>query len=78
MGHPDYEALDGTGLRAFEDLADQLRASGRALILCGAREQPAAVMRHAQFHEHIGRHHLCPNIEAALALAAELHAARAP
>jgi SulP family sulfate permease len=72
-------AIDGTGLRAFEDLANHLRASGRALILCGAREQPAAVMRHAQFHDHIGSHNLCPNIEAALARAAELHAAaRAP
>jgi len=70
-------AIDGTGLRAFEDLAARLRASGRVLILCGAREQPAAVMRQAQFHEHIGERNLCANIEAALARAAELHAARA-
>jgi SulP family sulfate permease len=68
-------AIDGTGLRAFEDLSDRLRASGRTLILCGAREQPAAVMRQAQFHDHIGARNLCPNIEAALARAAELHAA---
>ena len=38
-------AIDGTGLRAFEDLADASRATGRTLILCGAREQPAAVMQ---------------------------------
>ena len=66
-------AIDGTGLRAFEDLAERLRASGRVLILCGAREQPAAVMRQAQFHEHIGEPNLCANIEAALARAVELH-----
>jgi SulP family sulfate permease len=67
-------AIDGTGLHAFEDLAERLRASGRVLILCGAREQPAAVMRQAQFHEHIGERNLCANIETALARAAELHA----
>ena len=70
-------AIDGTGLRGFEDLAETLRASGRTLILCGAREQPAAVMRQAQFYDHIGERNLCPNIEAALARAAEVHAAKA-
>jgi SulP family sulfate permease len=70
-------AIDATGLRAFEDLADRLRASGRVLILCGAREQPAAVMRQAQFHEHVGASNLCNNIETALARAAELHRTRA-
>jgi SulP family sulfate permease len=69
-------AIDGTGLRAFEDLADRLRASGRTLLLCGAREQPAAVMRQAQFPRHIGEPNLCPNIEAALTRAAELHGSR--
>jgi SulP family sulfate permease len=68
-------AIDGTGLRAFEDLADRLRASGRTLLLCGAREQPEAVMRQAQFHEHLGNGNLCANIEIALARAAEIHAA---
>jgi SulP family sulfate permease len=70
-------AIDGTGLRAIEDLADRLRASGRTLLLCGAREQPAAVMRQAQFHKLVGDRNICPNIDAALARAAELHAARA-
>jgi SulP family sulfate permease len=70
-------AIDGTGLRAFEDLADRLRASGRTLILCGAREQPAAVMKQAQFHDHVGDRNICPNIEAALRRAAEIHTARA-
>ena len=30
-------AIDATGLRALEDLADRLHRSGRELILCGAR-----------------------------------------
>ena len=29
-------AIDATGLRALEDLADALHASGRTLLLCGA------------------------------------------
>jgi SulP family sulfate permease len=70
-------AIDGTGLRAFEDLAERLRSSGRTLLLCGAREQPAAVMRQAGFHEHIGDANLLPNIEAALARAADLNGIRA-
>jgi len=70
-------AIDGTGLRAFEDLSDRLRASGRTLVLCGAREQPAAVMKQAQFHDHVGDRNICPDIETALRRATEIHAARA-
>ena len=70
-------AIDGTGLRAFEDLSDRLRATGRTLLLCGAREQPAAVMKQAQFHQHVGDRNICANIDAALRRAAEIHTARA-
>jgi len=35
-------AIDATGLQALEKLADDVHASGRHLILCGAREQPPA------------------------------------
>jgi SulP family sulfate permease len=70
-------AIDGTGLRAIEDLADLLRGTGRTLILCGAREQPAAVLEQAQFHDHLGDRNICANIAAALKRAAELHAAHA-
>ena len=41
-------AIDATGVHALEDLALRLRESGRTLILCGAREQPAALMRAAR------------------------------
>jgi SulP family sulfate permease len=69
-------AIDATGLHALEDLADRLRASGRTLILCGAREQPAALMRSAGFHDHIGDENICPNIQAALERADALHVAQ--
>jgi len=48
-------AIDATGLLALEDLADRLHRSGRILILCGARPQPAKLMRQAEFERHVGR-----------------------
>jgi SulP family sulfate permease len=68
-------ALDGSGLGALEDLADELHASGRTLILCGAREQPAKLMEKAEFHEHVGDANICDDLDAALVRARQLHAA---
>jgi len=60
-------AIDATGLHALEHFADVLQASGRTLLLCGMRDQPARMMRRAEFHQHIGEAHLLPTAEAALA-----------
>jgi len=65
-------AIDATGLLALEDLADRLHASGRHLILCGAREQPARLMHQAEFERHIGRENICPHVQAALARAGQI------
>jgi SulP family sulfate permease len=65
-------AIDATGLRALEDAADLLRASGRTLVLCGARSQPAAMMHAAEFHHHLGDANICEHIEEALVRAAEI------
>ena len=59
-------AIDATGLQALEELADAVHASGRGLILCGAREQPARLMHQAEFEEHVGVGNICPSITAAL------------
>ena len=59
-------ALDGTGLRAIQDFADALRATGRTLLLCGALPQPAALMNGAEFHRHVGAENILPHVEAAL------------
>jgi sulfate permease, SulP family len=67
-------ALDGTGLHAIEQLADALHASGRHLLLCGARRQPAAVMSRAGFHHHVGAGNVCAHVEDALQRAQALHA----
>lgn len=66
-------AIDATGLGAIEDLADQLHESGRSLLLCGAREQPAQLMHQADFERHVGSENICPSISDALARAAVLH-----
>lgn len=59
-------AIDGTGLHALEHFADVLHTTGRTLILCGMRDQPARMMERAEFHQHIGDANLAPTIEAAL------------
>ena len=66
-------AIDATGLRALEDLADELHRTRRTLILCGAPTQPARLMRQAEFHDHVGAENICPNIDAALQRAASVH-----
>jgi sulfate permease, SulP family len=66
-------AIDATGVRALEDLAQRLRASGRTLVVCGAGPQPAAVMTASEFHQHVGARNICANIESALARASEIH-----
>ena len=59
-------AIDATGLQALEKLADMVHGSGRALILCGAREQPAQLMRQAAFEHHVGAANICASVQAAL------------
>ena len=65
-------ALDATGLFALEEVAKQLHATGRTLIVCGAREQPANVIHQAEFEEIIGRENICSNVQEALARAEEV------
>src|SRR5438270_98996 len=62
-------AIDATGIRALEELADRVKASGRRLILCGAREQPAQLMRQSEFEQHVGAENICANVTEALARA---------
>jgi SulP family sulfate permease len=65
-------ALDATGLHALEVFANRLRKSGRTLLLCGARDQPAQLLQKADFIDHIGRENVLPNVEAALQRAREI------
>jgi len=63
-------AIDATGLGAIRDLADALHASGRSLLLCGAREQPSQLMKQAEFERHVGAENICSSISEALQRAA--------
>jgi sulfate permease, SulP family len=67
-------ALDATGLQALEQFADVVHASGRGLILCGAREQPARLMHQSEFEEHVGAGNISKSIAEALERAKTLHA----
>jgi SulP family sulfate permease len=66
-------AIDSTGLQAFERLADEVHGSGRSLVLCGARQQPANLMNQVEFEQHLGQENICPHITEALKRAAAIH-----
>jgi SulP family sulfate permease len=67
-------AIDATGLHALETFADRLHRSGRHLLLCGARDQPARMLRQANFVAHIGADNITPNVQGALRRARAIHA----
>jgi len=69
-------AIDATGIHAIETFARRLHDSGRALILCGAMEQPSKLLSGARFLERVGPENIMPNVQAALDRAGELYAAR--
>jgi len=71
-------AIDATGLGAIRELADRIHSSGRQLLLCGAREQPAQLMKQAEFERHVGAANICASITDALARAAELRQSQTP
>jgi SulP family sulfate permease len=66
-------ALDATGLFAIEEVAKQLHASKRTLILCGAREQPSQLIHGAEFAEVVGEENICDNVQEALRRAEEVY-----
>jgi sulfate permease, SulP family len=59
-------AIDATGLFALEEIAKQLHATKRTLILCGARAQPAQMIHQGEFEEVVGRENICANVQEAL------------
>jgi len=65
-------ALDATGLFALEEIAKQLHSTGRTLILCGAREQPAKLIHQAEFEAVVGASNICENVQHALRRAEEV------
>src|ERR1700734_599180 len=66
-------AIDSTGLQALERLALEVRSSGRTLLLCGARAQPARLMAQTVFEQHVGQENICAHLTAALVRAHAIH-----
>ncbi len=65
-------AIDATGLSAIEELADELKAKGHTLVLCGAPSQPLVAMRKAEFHARLGDENICESVQSALDRAAAI------
>src|ERR1700681_2057992 len=65
-------ALDATGLFALEEVAQTLHASKRALILCGAREQPLQLIEQSELPGLIGPQNICDNVQQAIERAEEI------
>lgn len=65
----NMNALDATGLHALESFSNRLRAAGKTLLLCGARDQPARLLEQGDFTRHVGAANILPHVEAALARA---------
>ncbi|MEO7715474.1 MAG: SulP family inorganic anion transporter [Capsulimonas sp.] len=65
-------AIDATGLHELEKFADRLRASGRTLLLCGARDQPEQLLTQSTFVQRVGSENILPHVDAALTRAREI------
>lgn len=61
--------IDATGLHALSNLAESLHRSGRTLIVCGMRAQPAKMFERADFHATIGSENIQDSLEGAIARA---------
>jgi SulP family sulfate permease len=69
-------AIDATGLHELEKLARKLSSAGKSLLLCGARSQPAQLLRQSSFLDYLGEENMLPHVEAALSRAREIHEGR--
>ena len=68
--------LDGTGLHAIEGFAKRLLTSGRKLVVCGARRQPAKLIRDSELVHIIGGENIVPDVKTALERAEKLNTNR--
>jgi SulP family sulfate permease len=65
-------ALDATGIHALEQFSDRLHKAGKALLLCGARDQPSQLIARSDFLKHVGAENVLPHVQAALDRAREI------
>ena len=68
----DVVSIDASGIRSFEDLYESTSRGGTVLVLSDLRAQPRDALEQAGLLDHIGRENVLPDIDAALARAAEV------
>ena len=66
--------IDATGLHALERLTERVHQSGRHLLMCGARSQPARYIAQSDLLDFVGPENFLPHAQGALVRARELHA----
>ena len=66
-------AIDATGLHAIETFAKRIKQTGKVLLLCGARDQPARFIERSDFLEKLGCENYLPHVQAALDRAQEIY-----
>jgi sulfate permease, SulP family len=67
-------ALDATGIHALDRFSTRLHDAGKALLLCGARDQPSKLIASSDFLRHLGAENMLPNVQAALNRARHIQA----
>jgi SulP family sulfate permease len=72
----DALALDATGLEALEDLMEKLRKHKKDLILCAPHSQPLFALTRAGMIDKLGLENVCGDLDASLARAREILAAK--
>jgi SulP family sulfate permease len=65
-------ALDATGIHALEGFSERLHKAGKALLMCGARDQPSQLLARSDFLERVGPENVLPNVQEALARARDI------
>ena len=68
----NMNAIDATGLHALEALAEALKQSGRIMLICGMREQPADMFERAEFRGVIGPENICVSLQDAVRRSREI------
>ncbi len=68
----NMNAIDATGVYAFEKLAEAIHQSGRSMLLCGMRDQPKSILEKAAFHKIIGAENLCLSLKEAVKRARQI------
>lgn len=66
-------AIDATGVYAIEQFYERLHASGKTLLICGARSQPKRLIYTSSIPKTVGARNILPNITSALSRAAVVH-----